>query len=142
MKAANTTPHTKQAKTVTARVLLGVFVATLLLLPAAPATRGHAAQSEESFAHFWTRFKAALAKGDQQAVASMTRFRTGDATYMTNKEFLAKWYGELRRERRRCFARAKPVRDQESYSVFCGERIFLFERVEGAWKFTEIGVDD
>ncbi|MBC7932860.1 MAG: hypothetical protein H7Z38_20045 [Rubrivivax sp.] len=125
-----------------ARVLLGLSIATLLLAPAAAAARGQAAaQAKESFAQFWTRFKAALVKDDRQSVASMTKFRTGDETYMTDKEFLAKWYGELRRERR-CFARAKPVKDQESYSVFCGERIFLFERFEGAWKFADIGAND
>ena len=141
MEIMNTTPHTKTAKTAAARVLLGVFITTLLLSPVAPAAQGQAAQAKESFTQFWTRFKAALAKDDRQAVAAMTKFRTGDATYMTDKEFLAEWYGELRRERR-CFARAKPVKDQESYSVFCGERIFIFERHEGAWKFTEIGAND
>ena len=141
MKTANATPHNERAKTVTARVLLSL-VAALVLLLAAPAARGQAAaQAKESFTQFWTRFKAALAKDDRQAVASMTKFRTGDGTYMTDKEFLAEWYKELRRERR-CFARAKPLKDQEYYSVFCGERIFLFERIEGAWKFTEIGAND
>lgn len=125
-----------------ARVLLGLSITAVLLAPAALDARGQAAaQAKESFTQFWTRFKAALVKDDRQSVAAMTKFRTGDETYMTDKEFLAKWYGELRRERR-CFARAKPVKDQESYSVFCGERIFLFERIEGAWKFTDIGAND
>lgn len=141
MKEVNIMPNMKRAKSVAARVLLGLFITTLLLLPVASVSQGQVAQSKESFTQFWTRFKAALVKDDRQAVASMTKFRTGDVTYMTDKEFLAKWYGELRRARR-CFARAKPVKDQESYSVFCGERIFLFERIEGAWKFTEIGAND
>lgn len=130
-----------------ARVLPGLCVAALLLLttpaPAAPAARGQAAPAaaKETFASFWTRFKAALVKDDRGAVAAMTKFRAGDETYLSDKEFLAKWYGELRRERR-CFARAKPVADQESYSVFCGERIFVFERIGGAWKFADIGAND
>ncbi|MCA1616382.1 MAG: hypothetical protein LC800_20250 [Acidobacteria bacterium] len=131
--------NTLGARAAAARVLLGLFVAASLL---APAARGQAAeQAAETFTQFWTRSKAALAKDDRRAVAAMTKFRTGDATYMTDREFLAKWYGELRRERR-CFARAKPLKDQESYTVFCGERIFVFKRIGGAWKFVDIGAND
>jgi hypothetical protein len=131
--------NTLAARAAAARVLLGLFIAASLL---ATAARGQAAaQGAEKFAQFWTRYKAALAKDDRRAVAAMTKFRTGDATYMSDKEFLAKWYGELRRERR-CFARQRPLKDQESYSVFCGERIFVFERVGGAWKFVDIGAND
>lgn len=131
----------RKTKTFIPRLLFGLLLTALLLAPGAEVSRGSSAQAKEPFTQFWTRFKAALAKDDRQAVASMTKFRTGDATYMSDKEFLAKWYGELRGVRK-CFARAKPVKDQESYSVFCGARIFLFERIEGAWKFTEIGADD
>ena len=131
----------KRAKTIAPRLLLGLFITVSLLVPAVPAARGRAAHAEETFTQFWARFKTALAKDDRQAVAGMTKFRTGDATYLTDEEFLAKWYGELRRERR-CFARAKPVKDQAAYSVFCGERIFLFEQIDGAWKFVEIGAND
>lgn len=139
MKAEETMTDTLTVRAAAARVLLGLFVAASLLGTAA---RGQAAaQDAETFAQFWTRYRAALAKDDRRAVAAMTRFRTGDATYMTDKEFLAKWYGELRRERR-CFARSRPLRDQESYTVFCGERIFVFERIGGAWKFVDIGAND
>jgi outer membrane biogenesis lipoprotein LolB len=141
--------NTKKARAAATRALLGLSVAALLLAaaaavaPAAPAASGQAARAaaKETFASFWTRFKAALVKDDRAAVAAMTKFRTGDETYLSDKEFLAKWYGELRRERR-CFARAKPVADQESYSVFCGERIFVFGRIGGAWKFVDIGAND
>ena len=119
------------------RLLLAALAAVLLLQPAA----GRAAQKKEPFTQFWTRFKAALAKDDRQSVAAMTKFRVDDTTYLTDKEFLDKWYVELKRERR-CFARAKPVKDQEAYMIFCGERIFLFNLIDGEWKFTEIGVND
>lgn len=137
MKTANATSRAERPKAVAVSVLLGL-VAALILLPAA---RGQAAQAKESFPQFWARFKAAVARDDRQAVASITRFRTGDATYLSDEEFLATRYRELQRERR-CLARARPVRDGEAYSVFCGEFILLFERVEGAWKFVEFGVND
>lgn len=118
-----------------------LICALLLAATLAPASQGQTAPSNESFAQFWTRFKAALAKDDQQTVAALAKFRIDDSTYLTDKDFLAKWYGELKRKRR-CLARAKPVKEQASYSVFCGEQIFLFERIEGAWKFTGIGAND
>ena len=81
---------------------------TSLTLAASPAfaLQGQMSPSKESFTQFWTRFRAALAKDDRQAVAAMIKFRTGDSTYMTDKEFLAKRYSELRSERR-CLARSK-----------------------------------
>jgi hypothetical protein len=43
---------------------------------------------------------------------------------------------------RRCFTRAKPTKDQDGYEIFCGQQIFLFGKVDGVYKFTEIGVND
>lgn len=45
---------------------------------------------------------------------------------------------------RKCFATARPVKepDRDSYSAFCGDEIFTFEKVNGAHKFTEIGGND
>ena len=43
---------------------------------------------------------------------------------------------------RRCIARAKPLKEQEYYEIFCGDQIFLFGKVDGVWKFVEIGVND
>lgn len=71
----------------------------------------------------------------------MTKFLGDNSTYLTDKEFLANWYVELKRERR-CFAREKPIKDQDTYMIFCGERIFLFKLIDGEWKFTEIGAND
>ena len=127
----------KAGRKILPRLLLAFFLAVLLLQPAA----GQAVQKKETFARFWTRFKAALAKDDRQAVASMTKFLGDNSTYLTDKEFLDQWYVELRRERR-CFAREKPVKDQNNYMIFCGERIFLFSLIDGEWKFTEIGAND
>ena len=43
---------------------------------------------------------------------------------------------------RRCFARVKLTKDQDAYEIFCGQQIFLFGKVDGVYKFTEIGVND
>jgi hypothetical protein len=31
---------------------------------------------------------------------------------------------------------------RDSYSVFCGEEIFGFEKVNGEYRFTDIGMND
>ena len=80
----------RTVRSIIARALLGIAVTALLLSPAAFVTHSRAAQSNESFTQFWARFKTALTKDDRQAVASMTKLRTGDATYLTDEEFLAK----------------------------------------------------
>jgi hypothetical protein len=45
---------------------------------------------------------------------------------------------------RRCFRNAKPVKDdkRDSYSVFCGETIFVFEKGKDGYQFTDLGVND
>ena len=34
------------------------------------------------------------------------------------------------------------MKEQEYYEIFCGDQIFLFGKVDGVWKFVEIGVND
>ena len=110
------------------------------------------ARSEEgpkgqSFAAFWTQFKAAVAKNDKEAVASMTKFPVEIGENVSKAAFLKKYPEFFSRKVQACFAKAKPVADKNpqggvTYSVFCREEIFLFEQVEGRYFFTGIGVND
>jgi hypothetical protein len=34
------------------------------------------------------------------------------------------------------------MKEQDYYEIFCGDQIFLFGKVDGVWKFVEIGVND
>ena len=43
---------------------------------------------------------------------------------------------------RKCLATAKPGRDRDSFLVLCGEEIFYFGKVNGAYRFTDIGMND
>ena len=43
----------------------------------------------------------------------------------------------------KCFLRAKPVKDGDYFEIFCGaEAIFMFKKVNGEYRFVEIGVND
>lgn len=103
-----------------------------------------AAAEARSFAEFWVQFKAAVAEGDKEAIAEMTKFPFPYGKPLSKADFI-KQCGELFDQRtRRCFSKAKPVKeeDRDSYSVFCGEEIFVFEKVNGEYRFTDIGMND
>jgi hypothetical protein len=116
-----------------------LFLATLFLAPpglAAPA---------DGFAAFWPSFAAAAAKDDSKALASMTALGPGLGD---NGGSFAKFHAaNLGLAARRCLAKAKPVRDVDprgavSYSAFCGEVIYVFSKVGGGWKLTDLGAND
>jgi hypothetical protein len=61
---------------------------------------------------------------------------------LSRAAFIKAYPSIFTRQVKKCFASAKPVRDRDSYSVFCGEEYFFFEKVSGAYKLTDIGVND
>lgn len=131
----------KRAKNKTSRALVVGVVALLLLLPQANVAQGQAAQAKETFAAFWTRFKAALAKNDRQAIAAMTKHcKCGQMPFDNDKQFLDEWYTAIRRNRA-CLARSKPfAHNRQSYSVICrtdGDEL-VFERIGGEWKLINV----
>ena len=98
---------------------------------------------DEAGLQFWTKFKAAVAKNDKEAVASMTRL----PFLLENRElarpgFIQKFDAIFNVRVKRCFAKAALVKEDDGFEVFCGQQIFLFAKVGGVYKFTEIGVND
>ena len=98
---------------------------------------------DEAGLQFWMKFKTAVAKNDKEAVASMTRL----PFLLENRElgktgFIQKFDAIFGVRVKRCFAKASLVKEGEGFEVFCGQQIFLFEKVGGLYKFTEIGVND
>ena len=99
----------------------------------------------ESFAAFWAGFKSALAKNDKETIAAATDL---PSIYPNNSQakaaFLKDYPSTFTKEVRKCFAKAKPVRTsgRDSYSVFCDEQYFYFEKVNGTYKFTDYGPND
>jgi hypothetical protein len=98
---------------------------------------------DPAFSAFWIKFKAAIAKNDKQQVADMTKLPFMMDSIDHDRAGFIKEYPKLFTPRmRRCIARAKPMKDQDYYEIFCGDQIFLFGKVDGVWKFVEIGVND
>jgi hypothetical protein len=105
--------------------------------------QGRNAKIDPAFTAFWIKFKAAVARNDKNAVADMTKLPFLLDSKDQDRAAFIKQYSSLFTPRvRRCFARAKPTKDQDAYEIFCGEQIFLFGLVDGVYKFTEIGVND
>jgi hypothetical protein len=110
------------------RVMLALFMATALAMPF-PAT---AAQSD--WASFWKAFKTAVVRGDKQTVVRLSE-----------AEQLPRAFPRLfgTRAQKRCFAKARPVKDEQGgYSVFCGEQGYYFSKVGGQFRFTDTFAND
>ena len=96
-----------------------------------------------TFAPFWLQFKSAVARNDKEAVASMTKLPLMFENKERSRAEFIKIYDLLFvREVRKCFANGKPVKDGDTYELFCGQQIFYFGRVDGEYKFLEFGVND
>ena len=117
----------------------GLIAITLVLTLAALQGEEHPAKPE-SFATFWAGFKSAVAKSDKEAVVAATKFPFYGQ--LSEAQFVQQYSSLFTKEVRKCFATAKPVKDRNSYFVFCGEEIFTFEKVNGAYKFTGIDMND
>jgi hypothetical protein len=108
--------------------MLATFVAVTVAVPF------QKTEAQSDWATFWQKFKAAVVKGDKQAVLSLSNSSQLPVSYQ-------KLFGS--RAKKQCFAKAKPVKDEHgSYSVFCGEQGYYFEKVGGQFKFTETFAND
>lgn len=115
----------------------------MLLCPLHSDAYSSPAPQPKTFAAFWIKFKTALARKNKAAVASMTKLPFGfDRRELDRAAFIRRFDTIFDRATKRCFARQKPVKDTDSYSLFCGENIYLFAKVGDEYKFTEIGVND
>jgi hypothetical protein len=125
---------------------LSVFSIALMFLIGGAiqvSSQSRIARIDPEFNAFWIKFKAAVARNDKPAVADMTRLPFMlDARALDRAGFIKRYSSLFTPKVRRCFARARPSRDQDAMEIFCGEQIFLFARVDGVYKFTEIGVND
>lgn len=118
------------------RTLIAIFSLITLLSPAAFG-------KDAEFDAFWTKFKTALQKNDKEAIASMTRlpYNSYDKP-MDKKKFIVYCNEIFAKKQRDCLLKQTPVKDKTAYFAFCGEEIYIFEKVKGNYLFTEIGVND
>ena len=100
-------------------------------------------QVDAAGVQFWAKFKAAVVANDKEAVASMTRLPfLFQGRELTKQAFIQKFAVIFDARAKRCFEKAKLVKEGEGFEVFCGQQIFLFEKVSGVYKFTEIAAND
>jgi len=122
---------------------LSLALSILLAFGCAAAAWPQTEQIDEAGLQFWTRFKAAVSKSDKEAVASMTRLPfLFDSRELAKPDFIQKFNAIFDARVKRCFSKAKLVKEGDGFEVFCGKQVFLFEKVSGVYKFTEIGVND
>jgi hypothetical protein len=123
------------------KIFLASTVFLFLLVPQLLEAKDPPPSAE--FVAFWKEFRSAVAKNDQEAVAALSDLRLYYRNGQFSKEAFLKEYPFLfRRDVRKCFATAKPETDRDNYLVGCGEEIFYFGKVNGAYKFTDIGMND
>ena len=115
----------------------------IFLLALEPAGSAQTKPEAHFFAEFWSQFKAAVEKGDKEAIAGMTQLPFGDEK-LAKADFVKQFDKIFSARVRRCFRNAKPVKEdkRDSYSVFCGENIFVFEKGKDGYQFTDVGVND
>jgi len=120
----------------------GLLVAGLLI----SAESARAAGNDDGFAAFWTQFKAAVSKSDQNAVSQMIKYPVLYNDIRQASEFPAIWKGAFKPAHRKCLAKQKPVKDtpegKVSYAAICDDIIYSFSKDDGDWKLTDFGVND
>lgn len=125
------------------KILVSLSLSLVLgsMLPIIAQKRG--VTSDASFNAFWVKFKDAIAKNDKNRVADMTKLPFMMNSVDHDRAGFIKEYPKLFTPRmRRCIPRAKVIKEGDFYEIFCGDQIFLFGKVDGVWKFVEIGVND
>lgn len=101
-----------------------------------------AAPAHSAFPAFWSDFRAVIAKRDSQALTLLIkRPLAADIRPVTPNDYVKDMARTLLKFRT-CLAKAKPQKDGESYSVFCGEQGMYFERVGDEFKFVEFFAND
>jgi hypothetical protein len=119
-------------------------IALILFVLINPAISAEVKSEGQSFATFWTQFKTAVANKNKEAIAGMTKFPFNYREQLTRADFIKQFDVIFNGKVRKCFQSAKPEKEtnRESYTVFCGEDIFTFAKENGAYRFTDVGVND
>jgi hypothetical protein len=127
---------------------------SLLLVGSALAERSNeSVKLDDSLQAFWKEFKGAVAKGDKEAVARMSKFPIGMSyakASIKNSTQLRRRYREVFNEQTNaavCFSKAQPEVDAQNpklFTVACpdagGNEVVLyhFEQTKTGWKFTAL----
>lgn len=123
---------------------LCVLIVTLLSMNSpASVAQNQSAQSSQTFASFLASFKAAVQSGDREAVASMTKLPfLFEGEELNKSAFIDQFDALFDKGIKKCLLRARPVKDGIYWEVPCVETILMFLKIEGRYKFVEIGIND
>jgi hypothetical protein len=138
----------------TVAFFLGAFLLTAFATitaatsPAQAQTAKVPADLQKDYDQFITKFRAALKANDAGAVTEMTKFpfysgEMRDAAYFRKNIYSAIFPAKIRK----CLARGKGVyshapNGEDSFTLFCGEDLFLFTQTPEGFRFAEAGVND
>lgn len=135
----------------TKKTIVGLTLAVLVL---SLSMTGKSVQVDQSIQTFWTKFKAAVIKGDRIAVAQMSQFpiemQYGVPSVKTRAQ-LTKRYREVfngETNAAKCFAESKPEVDPQNakrFTVGCkiqntGDVVIIygFVKTKTGWKFDSL----
>lgn len=136
------------------RLLSYALLAAVLAPPApvlAQAGKDAAASPavQKEFNGFIAKFRTALKANDAAAVAGMAQLPFQNDNSVGNAaQFRAKIYqDDFTAKTRACIQRGQAVyaRDgdkNDTYSILCGERIFVFTKMPAGFLLTDIGMND
>jgi hypothetical protein len=131
-------------------VLVLVLAAMAIALVSA---RVQTTQGDTPMESFWTKFKAAVIKGDKNAVAQLSQFPIGmpyGVPAVKSSAQLAKRYRQVfngQTNAEKCFAEARPVIDPDNpkrFTVGCknaaGDEVIIYSFVltPTGWKFKSL----
>ena len=132
--------------------MLLVFAFALLTACALPAS-AVGSQGDASIKTFWATFKAAVIKGDQTSVATMSQFPIampyGFPAVRTKAQLLKRYRDvfSVQANAAKCFREAMPESDANNknrFTVACKDAagnevvIYGFIRIRGAWKLKSL----
>lgn len=118
---------------------------------ALPVGRANPVQSDKSFQSFWAGFKAAVVKGNSEAIGRLSKFPIGvssPADSIKDRSELKRRFNEVFADKvsaSECFAHNEPTRDTENREIFTvacrydrgsDAAAYQFEYSGTGWKFT------
>ena len=106
------------------------------------------AEIQREYNQFISGFRAAVQSNDRAAVTALARFPFEWMEVHDAASFQRSVYGRIFTQRvRNCVARARGVYDRDpqgnhTFSIFCNEHIFYFNRTPDGFRFAGIHVND
>ncbi|XHS00447.1 hypothetical protein ACFB49_20450 [Sphingomonas sp. DBB INV C78] len=113
-----------------------------MMLAAAPAGPPKVDGLPPDFAAFWIAFADAIAKEDQATVKALTQFPFQFGGHdLGADEFDSLWMSIFSVMQRPCLASARPAKEENRFTVFCGPYGYYFGKTATGWKLVEFGAD-